>query len=285
MYHAKADGRNVVRTYAPGMLHPARSRRALSQAMRDGLREDAFFLDYQPQFCANGEICGAEALMRWRHPTRGLVPPGEFIPLAERNGMIVELGARALEQACAQLVAWERAGVVLDTLAVNVSAVQVRDREFVPRTLALLARYGIDPSRLTLEITETAGLGNLRDAFDKLQKVKQAGVRLSLDDFGVGHASLEYLRQLPFDQIKIDKSFVAGLPDEPRDRLIAGAILALGERLGMEVVGEGVENEAQRAWLRSEGCHLFQGYLFSRPVSAEAFSELALAARVRRQFA
>lgn len=281
MYHAKAEGRNVVRAYVPGMQHPVLSRRALSQAMREGMRTGAFFLEYQAQICADGRICAGEALLRWRHPTRGLVPPAEFIPLAERNSLIVELGAMVIEQACKQLIEWDRRGLVLDSLGINVSAVQVRDRAFVPRTLELLGNYGIDPRRLTLEITETAGLGDLRDAFDKLQQIKHAGVRLALDDFGVGHASLEYLRQLPFDQIKIDKAFVGGLPSEPRDRLIAEAILALGGRLGIEVVAEGVENAAQHAWLRSAGCKVFQGYLFSPALGPDAFLDLALASAAR----
>jgi diguanylate cyclase (GGDEF)-like protein/PAS domain S-box-containing protein len=281
MYHAKADGRNMVRAYVPGMQHPVRSRRALSQSMREGMRAGAFFLEYQPQISSSGRICAGEALLRWRHPARGLVPPTEFIPLAERNGLIVELGAMVIEQACRQLIEWDRRGLVLESLGVNVSAIQVRDRAFVPRTLGLLDQYGIDPRRLTLEITETAGLGDLRDAFDKLHQLKNAGISLALDDFGVGHASLEYLHRLPFDQIKIDKAFVAGLPGDPRDRLIAGAILALGARLEIEVVAEGVETEEQHAWLRDAGCKVFQGYLFSAPLGPDVFLGLALGSSER----
>jgi diguanylate cyclase (GGDEF)-like protein/PAS domain S-box-containing protein len=282
MYHAKAEGRNTVRAWTPGMQHPVRMRRAMSQAMRDGLRAGDFFLEYQAQFDVDGKLCGAEALARWRHPERGLISSGEFIPLAERSGLIVQLGAAVLEQACRQLARWESEGIAPDTLSVNVSAVQVRTAGFVSSTLALLEQYRIDPRRLTLEITETAGLGDLADAFHKLQQVKQAGVRLALDDFGVGHASLAYLRQLPFDQIKIDKGFVGGLPDNERDRLIADAILALGERMGVEVVAEGVESEAQYAWLLSRGCRVFQGYLFSAPLEAEAFCALAFQKKRKR---
>lgn len=275
MYHAKAEGRNTVRSWVPGMQHPVRVRRAMSQAIRDGLRTGEFFVEYQPQFDESGRLCGAEALARWTHPDRGRVSPDEFIPLAERSGLIVELGLNILEQVCQQLAEWEQEGVAPDTVAVNVSAVQVRTAGFASTTLDLLGKYGISPERLTLEITETAGLGDLADAFDKLQQVKAAGVRLALDDFGVGHASLAYLRQLPFDQIKIDRGFVSGLPKNERDQLIADAILALGERLGVEVVAEGVESDDQLVWLKARGCRIFQGYLLSAPVSASGLSKIA----------
>ncbi|MDZ7656015.1 MAG: EAL domain-containing protein [Sulfurimicrobium sp.] len=272
MYQAKAAGRNTLRFFDPRMQAVVSARAAMEADLRHGLQNNEFFLHYQPLVDRDGRTTGAEALLRWQHPRQGLVSPAEFIPLAEESGLILPLGAWVLEAACAQLVAWSgRAETASLTLAVNMSARQFRQPDFVDQVVAVLDRTGVNPCKLKLELTESLLLDNVEEIIVKMSALKAKGVGFSLDDFGTGYSSLSYLKRLPLDQLKIDRSFVRDVLTDPNDAAIARTIVALGQSLGLEVIAEGVENEAQRAFLASQGCHAYQGYLFSRPLVLEAF--------------
>ena len=215
---------------------------------------------------------GAEALVRWQHPVRGMVAPGEFIALAEETGLILSLGHWVLETACLQLVAWaERPEMASLTLAVNVSAHQFRQSDFVEQVLAVLHRTGANPSRLKLELTESLLVSNVEEVISKMVALKARGVNFSLDDFGTGYSSLTYLKRLPLDQLKIDQSFVRDIHTDPNDAAIAKTIVALAHSLGLGVISEGVETAAQRDFLVQSGCHTHQGYFFSRPLPIALF--------------
>ena len=234
-------------------------------------RSEQLRLYYQPIIDASRRIVGVEGLLRWQHPVRGLLSPGLFMPLAEQSPLIVPIGQWVLETACAQIAAWARDPLRADwTVAVNVSARQLRMPEFVGEVEAALARSGAAPQRLRLEITESLLQEDLDDSIAKMQALRELGVRFSLDDFGTGYSSLNFLKRLPLDQFKIDQSFVQGLPDVVGDVAIIRMILALSAPLELLVVAEGVETEAQFEFLRAHGCHKFQGYLFGRPMPAEA---------------
>nr|WP_207168642.1 bifunctional diguanylate cyclase/phosphodiesterase [Thiocystis violacea] len=275
LYQAKAAGRNTLRFFDPSMQAAMEAHTALESQLREGLRTGQFLLLYQPQVDGEGRLTGAEALLRWRHPDRGLILPDTFIPLAEETGLILPLGQWVLETACAQLAHWARrpdtAGL---TLAVNVSARQFRQTDFTDLVRAALARQGADPHRLKLEITETLLLDDIGDASAKMVVLKALGLGFALDDFGTGYCSLVYLKRFPLDELKIDRSFVRDLLTNPSDAAIAGAILALARNFGLAVIAEGVETEAQRALLAECGCHGFQGYLFGRPGPIDALRGL-----------
>ena len=279
MYQAKAGGRNALLFFDPSMQTVVNDRVALEADLRRALRQREFYLHYQPQLDAAGRVTGAEALVRWRHPQRGVVSPAAFIPLAEETGLILELGQWVLETACAQLAAWAGAAASADLcLAVNVSARQLRHPDFVVDVLAALESSGADPARLKLELTESQLVENVEMAIAKMTALKRSGVGFALDDFGTGYSSLGYLKRLPLDQLKIDQSFVADVLTDPNDAAIARTIVALGQSLGLSVMAEGVETEAQRDFLLQNGCHAYQGYLFSRPLAIEQFDAF-LAAR------
>ena len=271
MYQAKAAGRNTLRFFDPDMQAVLEARTALESDLREGLREGQFLLWYQAQVDSEGRLTGAEALVRWQHPRRGLVGPAEFIPLAEQTGLILPLGRWVLESACSQLAVWaqrpETAGL---TLAVNVSAREFRHPGFVAEVGALLAVSGADPHRLKLELTESLLLDDIGDTIAKMTALKALGLGFSLDDFGTGYSSLSYLKRLPLDQLKIDQSFVRDVLTDPNDAAIARTIVALGQSLGLAVIAEGVETQGQRAFLLASGCRAFQGYLFGRPGPVEA---------------
>jgi EAL domain-containing protein (putative c-di-GMP-specific phosphodiesterase class I) len=213
-----------------------------------------------------------EALVRWQHPVRGLVPPAEFIPLAEQTGLILPLGQWVLETACIQLAAWasqpERAQL---TVAVNVSALQFHQSDFVAQVLAVLKRTGANPQRLKLELTESLLVHDLEGIISKMSALQAQGVGFSLDDFGTGYSSLSYLKRLPLNQLKIDQGFVRDILHDANDAAIAKMVVALADTLGLSVIAEGVETEAQRDFLAAQGCHAYQGYLYSRPVPIDAF--------------
>jgi diguanylate cyclase (GGDEF)-like protein/PAS domain S-box-containing protein len=278
MYRAKAAGRNTLCFYDPEMQSAVKARAALEAQLREGLRvglcEGQFLLYYQPQVDERGILTGAEALLRWRHPQRGLIPPVEFIPLAEETGLILPLGHWVLEMACSELAAWARrpetAGL---TLAVNVSARQFRHSGFVDQVRELLARHCTNPRRIKLELTESLLLDDLTDTIAKMTSLKALGLGLSLDDFGTGYSSLVYLKRLPLDQLKIDQSFVQDVLSDTNGAAIARTIVALAHSLGLAVIAEGVETPDQRAFLIESGCRAFQGYLFGRPGPAEALWE------------
>jgi len=252
---------------------------ALEVDLRKGLMRGEFFLVYQPQVTTQGQVTGAEALLRWRHPKLGLVPPEEFIPLAEQSGLILPLGSWVLGTACAQLVAWShQPGLNALTLAVNVSAHQFRQADFVGQVQSVMERTGVKPHRLKLELTESSLAHDMEDIIQKMVQLKAQGVGFSLDDFGTGYSSLNYLKRLPLDQLKIDQSFVRDVLTDPNDAAIARMVIGLGESLHFAVIAEGVETRGQQEFLMQNGCRLFQGYLFSKPISAEAFEHFVLAA-------
>ncbi|UCV15629.1 EAL domain-containing protein [Quatrionicoccus australiensis] len=274
LYQAKNAGRNTLRFFDPAMQAALDRRSALEADLRLALKNGELLLHYQPQLDAGRRVIGAEALVRWQHPTRGLIAPGDFIPLAEDTGLILPLGQWVLETACAQLKIWENAPSTRKLqLAVNVSARQFRQSDFVALVRNTLLASAANPARLKLELTESLVLEDVRDSIEKMHAIKRLGVKFSLDDFGTGHSSLSYLGQLPLDQLKIDQSFVRNLPGRKNDETIARTIITMGLGLDMDVIAEGVENEEQLAFLDFHGCHAFQGYLFSRPLPAEQFAE------------
>ena len=245
--------------------------------MRAGLERGEFFLHYQPQIDLDGQLLGAEALVRWQHPQRGVVAPGEFIPPAESSGLILPLGRYILRSACTQLAAWsqdpQRAQL---TLAVNVSARQLHGPEFVDDVLRALADSGANPARLELELTESQLAEDVEAMIERMQVLRERGVRFALDDFGTGYSSLSYLKRLPLARLKIDQSFVRDLLSDANDVAIVRTIVALGQSLELEVIAEGVERQEQLDLLRQLGCRKFQGYLFGRPGPAEALGSSPL---------
>jgi predicted signal transduction protein with EAL and GGDEF domain len=274
MYQAKAAGRNTLRFFNPGMQAVVNARVALEADIRLGLTGQQFALHYQPQINRAGQTAGAEALLRWKHPVRGMISPAEFIPVAEETGLILPLGDWVLKTACAQLVAWAAdARLAHLSLAVNVSARQFRQQDFTDRVLALIKGMGVDARRLKLELTESLLVNDVEDTIAKMTLLKTHGVGFSLDDFGTGYSSLSYLKRLPLDQLKIDQSFVRDLLTDPNDAAIARTVIALGHSLGLAVIAEGVETEPQRAFLAMQGCDAYQGYLFSRPLAAAPFGD------------
>jgi diguanylate cyclase (GGDEF)-like protein/PAS domain S-box-containing protein len=269
MYQSKAAGRNTLRFFDPQMQAVVTARAGLEAEMRHALQHQEFLLYYQPQVDGAGRLTGVEALVRWKHPERGMVSPAEFIPLAEDSGLILPLGHWVLQTACSQLVSWasQRAMSHL-TVAVNVSARQFHHVDFVDQVLAILEHTGADPRRLKLELTESLLLADVEDIIKKMTVLKANGVGFSLDDFGTGYSSLTYLKRLPLDQLKIDQSFVRDVLTDPNDAAIAKAIITLGQSLGLAVIAEGVETGGQRDFLASHGCNAYQGYLFGRPCAA-----------------
>jgi diguanylate cyclase (GGDEF)-like protein len=274
MYGAKAAGRDQVRRFEPEMLAELAQREGLVHDLRDAIAQGAMALDLQSQVDRWGRVLGAEALLRWTR--RGTpVSPTMFIPIAEESGLILPLGDWVLQRACELLVAWSRRPAMQAlTLAVNVSARQFNQSRFVDGVRNALASSGADPSRLKLEITETTILGDLAEAAVKLTALRAQGIRISLDDFGTGYSSLTYLSRLPLDQLKIDQSFVACLPEDANGAMVAQTIIGMGRGLGLEVIAEGVETPAQRQFLMTQGCDVFQGYLIGRPMPPAEFEAM-----------
>ncbi len=267
MYQAKAAGRNTLCFFDPVTQAELETRSSLESELRNALRKDHLVLYYQPQIDRDGRIIGAEALVRWLHPQRGLIPPAQFIGLAEECGLVHQLGLRVLEIACGQLALWKACPTMSQiTMAVNVSARQFRHCEFVPQIRELLTRFDIDPSRLKLELTESLLLHDMAESAAKMATLRAMGVKFSLDDFGTGYSSLSYLKTLPLEQLKIDRSFVHDILTDANDAAIVRAIISMGHSLGLQVVAEGVETAAQWQFLLQEGCDIGQGYLFSPPV-------------------
>ncbi len=274
LYQAKNAGRDTLRFYDPQMQAVVSARATLELDMRVGLAQGQFELYYQPQI-DHGRITGAEALLRWRHPRDGFISPAHFIPLAEETGLILPLGEWVLQAACRRLAAWaQQPDLASLSLAVNVSPRQFHQSGFVSQVLAALAGAGADGHQLKLEMTEGLLLQDVEDTIDKMGQLKGYGVGFSLDDFGTGYSSLSYLKRLPLDQLKIDQSFVRDVLTDPNDAAIARTVVALGTSLGLRVIAEGVETEAQREFLERHHCHAWQGYLLSPPVAVAEFEEL-----------
>jgi diguanylate cyclase (GGDEF)-like protein/PAS domain S-box-containing protein len=270
LYCAKASGRAKLRFYHSDMQTAVTNRAELETNLRKALKEKQFVLLYQPQVNQRGRLTGAEALVRWKHPSRGLVLPSEFLPLMEASGLIDLLGQWVLETACTQLVIWSAKPTTSDLrLAINVSASEFHSTGFVDRILTAIDRFGIDPRKLMLELTETAMFTTVDETLIKMSALKSHGVRFSVDDFGIGYSCLSYLKNLPLDQIKMDRSFVNNVITNRVDAAIVKTILALGQSLRIEVVAEGIETEEQSRFLGHHGCQTYQGYFFGRPGTME----------------
>ncbi|QFY44463.1 EAL domain-containing protein [Candidatus Methylospira mobilis] len=270
MYQAKDAGKNTYRIFDPAIQQALEKRAELETGLRQAVRGLQLTLLYQNQVDEDGRLIGVEALLRWQHPLLGEVPPMEFIPLAEETGFILDIGKWVLEAACAQLMRWSRKPETQRlSVAVNVSVRQFYQPGFVDQVRGIAAQYAIDPALLKLELTESIVLQNVEEAIAEL---KVLGVTLSMDDFGTGYSSLSYLKQLPFDQVKIDKSFVQGIGYNSNDIFIVSTVITLGRLLGMSVIAEGVEDIKQYEHLRELGCKLFQGYYFGRPKPADELS-------------
>jgi len=270
---AKDGGKNQVRFYDSSMERRASDRLSLESSLRHAIEERELFPVYQPRIDARtGLVCGIEALVRWRHPERGVLAPAEFLEVAERSRLIVPLGEYMLEAACRQNLAWQQAGLPGVPMSVNISATQVAQPDFVHTIARVLEQTGLRPEWLELEITESVMMQDAAVASRVFLDLKKMGVRISIDDFGTGFASLSYLRDFDFDVLKIDRSFVSGLPRETRTAALTCAIIELSRRLGLDVVAEGVENAAQATFLDNNGCHLMQGFGYCKPIVADELS-------------
>jgi diguanylate cyclase (GGDEF)-like protein/PAS domain S-box-containing protein len=275
MYHAKNTGRNRVGFYRSDMEAPAIKRSSVESELRNALDKNEFELYYQPTIdLETGKIRGAEALMRWRHPDKGIVPPDQFIPAAEASGLIIPMGRWALREACRQAKAWQDAGLPAIPIAVNVSALQFRTAGFLEDIRRFLDESQLPSQYLELELTESALMVDTASTTSLLEVLKQQGVVLKVDDFGTGPSSLSYLQRCPFDVLKIDQSFVADIAPSPEGAPLVRAVIAMGKSLGCRVVAEGVETDRQFAYLRAENCDEGQGYHFSPPVNARTFEQL-----------
>jgi EAL domain-containing protein (putative c-di-GMP-specific phosphodiesterase class I) len=275
MYAAKSGGKGRYVVYEPSMQHAESERRELEAELDKALRDGQFLLHYQPIIeLHSGYLLGVEALIRWMHPARGMVAPGEFIPLAEETGLINPLGDWVLRTACAQLRSWIAQGLPPLRVAVNLSVRQLLQKDFAASVEAVLADTGLPPHLLELEITESTLMENAQDTLKALHRLRGLGVRLSIDDFGTGYSSLSYLKRFPVDIIKIDRSFVRDVPMDADDVAIVTAIIALAHSLRLEVVAEGVETEAQLNFLKGRNCDLMQGYHLSPAIPPEQFAAL-----------
>jgi EAL domain-containing protein (putative c-di-GMP-specific phosphodiesterase class I) len=283
LHQAKSKGRGMLRFFSPEMSGRARERLSLEADLRAAVANGEFTLHYQPQVnLFTGELVGLEALIRWQHPSRGAVSPAAFIPLAEECGLIVELGDWVLQSACKQIRAWSDAGLAPAQTAVNISAVQLSRGHLLASVKSAVAQAGIAPELLELEITESFVMAEREQSFKSLADLRAFGVRLSIDDFGTGYSSLAYLQQLAVHKLKVDMSFVREMMRNGGDAAIVKAVIALGRSLGLEVIAEGVEEEAQALYLRQLHCDAMQGYLVSKPLPAAQMTDY-LAAFVPRQ--
>jgi diguanylate cyclase (GGDEF)-like protein/PAS domain S-box-containing protein len=275
MYHAKERGRNNFQFFKAEMNLKAVERQSLEGSLRRALEREEFLLHYQPKVNLDtGEITGVEALIRWQHPDRGLVPPSQFVPIAEDCGLILQIGRWVLREACRQARAWQNAGLPPLPIAVNVSAVEFRDMGFAERVRTVLSETGLEARYLELELTEGVLMEDAETMVSVLQELKMMGVLLAVDDFGTGYSSLSYLRQFPIDVLKIDQSFVNQITADPDDSTIVSAIINMGKSLKHLVVAEGIETREQRAYLQAQRCAEGQGYLFSAPLTAARFGDL-----------
>jgi EAL domain-containing protein (putative c-di-GMP-specific phosphodiesterase class I) len=278
MYRAKDAGRDGYQLYSVELHARAQQRMHLESQMRAALLRRNFRLHYQPIVrAATGEVIGAEALLRWTHAERGVVPPSEFIPVAEETGLIVPLGEWVLNKACAKAASWDAAGLPPLRIAVNLSARQLSQPGFASKVAACLAANRLAPDRLELEITEGLLMDSAAPINESIEELRKLSVRLSIDDFGTGYSSLAYVKRFPVSTVKIDRSFVRNIETDPRNAAVARAIIALSHGLGMEVVAEGVESDEELGLLVREGCDSAQGYVFSRPVTSAEFAAFVAA--------
>jgi diguanylate cyclase (GGDEF)-like protein/PAS domain S-box-containing protein len=275
MYEAKKSGRNTLRFFDPNMQEAINTRVSLEKELLVAIKQEQFQLYYQIQVDDERGILGAEALIRWNHPVRGLVSPEEFIPLAEETGLILSIGLWVIEAACAQLKAWEVSDIARNmALAVNVSAKQVQQEDFVSQIMAIVANYEVRPSLLKLELTESILVENVEDTVAKIEQLRAFGLQFSLDDFGTGYSSLQHLKKIPIYQLKIDQSFVHGIETDQQDLSIVRMVIAIARSLEIDVIAEGVETDGQLQILKNLGCNAFQGYLFAKPIPIELLERL-----------
>jgi diguanylate cyclase (GGDEF)-like protein len=275
MYQAKENGRQSFQFFKPAMNVRAVERQSMEESLRHALDRGEFTLHYQPKVnVSTGDITGAEALIRWTHPTRGPVSPAQFISVAEDCGLIPSIGKWVLREACTQAAAWLKAGLSLGTMAVNISAMEFRQGGFLEGIFAIIEKAGLDPRFLELELTESVLMKNTGPTESILAKLRAGGVQLAIDDFGTGYSSLSYLRKFPVDALKIDQSFVRQITTAPNETAIVTAMISMGRSLKLRVIAEGVETQEELAFLRTHQCEQAQGYYFSRPVVAEQFAQL-----------
>lgn len=274
MYRAKEQGRDTIQFFLPSMQLAVEERMHLYNDLRHVVTRDELELHYQPQYNTVGEIIGAEALLRWNHPQRGLIPPAEFIALAEDTGLILPIGEWVILTACQLLRRLDDEGVFLPVMAVNVSPRQFRQASFVQKVMAIVAETGVEAGRIELELTEGILVEDIEDTIEKMEALKAVGIRFAIDDFGTGYSSLAYLQRLPLHKLKIDQSFVHHMQDEKRGDVLVDTIIVMGKHLNLTVIAEGVETEVQFHALCKMGCDQFQGYLFSRPVAEPRFLQL-----------
>lgn len=283
MYHAKALGKNNFQFYEQRMNSAALEKLTLENHLHRGVERGEFLLHYQPQMeVTSGKIVGFEALIRWQHSERGMIQPNVFIPLAEETGLIVPIGDWVLKEACRQNKAWQDAGIPPFAMAVNISTHQLRHPAFVDTVARTLYETGLEPRYLALEITESIMMENIGTNMNTVAELKKMGLQFAIDDFGVGYSSFSYLRQLPIDTIKIDRSFLKDVSSNPDDAAIVSAIIAMSHGLNLEVIAEGVETEEHRQFLREQGCDLFQGFLLSRPMPPEDVEKFLQGHRIAR---
>jgi EAL domain-containing protein (putative c-di-GMP-specific phosphodiesterase class I) len=276
MYSAKQQQRNSFRFFSGEMHTQALGRLQLEKNLQLALERDEFFLLFQPQMdMATGRIVGAEALLRWRQPELGLVPPGDFIQAAENSSLILQIGEWVLRTACMQARQWVDSGVLRSTVAVNVSALQFQQKDFTALVRRVLGETGLPPEHLEFEITEGLLMANAAETAHALRELKAMGVQLAIDDFGTGYCSLSYLKEFPVQKLKIDRSFIRGVAVDSDDAAITTAIIHMAHSLNLQVVAEGVENDAQLMFLRENRCDAIQGFYFSSPLSQAEFERLA----------
>ena len=278
MYRAKSEGRNEIRFFNPDMQDHVEGQLQLERSLRAALASQEFSLNYQPLFNDRNEIVSAEALIRWQHPQRGLISPGEFIPMAEETGLILPIGEWVLRETCRQIKRWEtsssdRNEFSLPLIAVNVSPKQFRQPDFVAQVKDILDEFQLNPDRLVLELTEGIVIADVDDTVNKMNKLKSTGIQFAIDDFGTGYSSLAYLKRLPIDVLKIDQSFVRDITTNNSNSSIVEAIISMARHLGLNVTAEGVETSNELDVLRSHKCTVFQGYYFSKPLAAKEFAE------------
>ena len=273
MYQSKKHGKNTYTFYHPAMREAADLRLYFETELRQAILDDQIRLVYQPQYDQHLHLLGYEALVRWEHPEKGVIMPEDFISMAEDTGIIIEMGEKILSIACSQMASWLREGAIVPMLSINVSPSQFNHHNFVNMVLAVFKETAIDPSRITLEVTENLIISNVDNVISKMNVLKAKGVRFAIDDFGTGYSSLAYLKKMPIDQLKIDRSFIKDIVSNNSDAVIVDTILSMAEHLSMEIIAEGVENQAQKDHLIKSGCKGFQGYWFCPPLHSHEVSQ------------
>ena len=275
MYQAKSMGRNNYQIFSQEMNNRAEERMSMQFDLKNALKLEQFVLHYQPKVHADSKaLCGVEALIRWQHPSHGMVPPLKFIPLAEESNLIVDIGAWVIEEACRQMAQWKLLQIQPPSISINLSALQLRSDKLLDQVKASMTKHGIHAGELDMEITESAAMQNPEQAILKLNALRNLGVTLAIDDFGTGYSSLAYLKLLPIHSLKLDRSFVRDIESDENDAAISTATIGLAHNLGLTIVAEGVENEAQSQFLLQQNCDILQGYLYGKPAPAEYWSVL-----------